>query len=92
MRIEHYDGINRTPALRLALTAQLELLTLGLCDVFWDQRAIVAFDETPIGLITWQHQAWLKQTDVALGYVVPHRRRERVYTHCGRPWSRRPRS
>jgi hypothetical protein len=85
MRIEHYDGINRTPALRLALTAQLELLTLGLCDptlnVFWDQKAIVAFDETPIGLITWQHQAWLKQIDVALGYVVPHRRREGVYTH-----------
>lgn len=85
VRIEHYDGINRTPALRLALQAQLELLSLGLCEpllnVFWDQKAIVAFDETPIGVITWQHQVWLKQIDVALGYVVPERRREHVYTH-----------
>jgi hypothetical protein len=86
VRIEHYDGINRTPALRLALTAQLELLSLGLCEpllnVFWDQKAIVAFDEAePIGVITWQHQAWLKQIDVAIGYVVPQHRRERVYTH-----------
>src|SRR5258708_4178971 len=76
MRIEHYDGINRTPALVLALKAQLELLEAGRCDpilnIFWDQKAIVAFDVlTPVGVLTWTHSAWAKQIDIALGYVEP---------------------
>jgi predicted acetyltransferase len=69
------------------LQAQLELMDLALVEpvlnIFWDQRAIVAFDEEDkaVGVITWQHVPYMKQIDVALGYVPPQRRREHIYTH-----------
>jgi GNAT superfamily N-acetyltransferase len=89
MRIEHYDGLNRTPALRLALVGQLELFDLGLAanvlNVSWDHQAFVAFDEEDraIGVLTWAHQKWSNSIDIAIGYVVPHERRQGVY---GRLW------
>lgn len=89
MKIEHFDGINRTPALRLLLVAHLELMDLGLmepvCQVGWDNQAIVAFDEEnrAIGVLSWSHAKWSKTIDVGIGYVVPHERRQNVY---GRLW------
>lgn len=89
MRIEHYDGLNRTPALRLVLIGQLELIDLGLgqnvLNVGWDHQAFVAFDEEDraIGVLTWVHQKWSKSIDVGIGYVVPHERRQGTY---GRLW------
>jgi GNAT superfamily N-acetyltransferase len=85
MKITHYDGLNRTPALRLALVGQLELLDLGLAqpvlNVNWDNQAFVAFDEEdrPIGVLTWAHHKWSNSIDIAIGYVVPHERRQGVY-------------
>ncbi len=84
IRIEQYDGLNRTPALTLALKAQLELLETGrmeaVLNVFWDQQAIVAFYHgRPVGVITWKHAEWAKQIDIALGYVEPAYRGKGIY-------------
>lgn len=88
--IEHYDGLNRTPALRLALAAQLELLENELCEpllnIFWDQQAVVGFwahegcSPRPVGVLTWNHVPAFKHIDVALAYVEPQRRLGGVYT------------
>lgn len=88
-RIEHYDGLNRTPALRLALKAQLEIIELGrselMLNVFWDHQAIVAFVEEPtaairpVGVLTWKQDQWAKQIAIALGYVEPEYRGQGIY-------------
>lgn len=84
IRIEHYDGLNRTPALYLALKAHVELLAADLhepvLNVYWDHRAIVAFDEQePIGVLTYTHTPGMLQLDIALGWVAPERRGRGVY-------------
>ena len=89
-RIVHYDGINRTPALALALRGQLEMLERGLCDpvlnIYWDQQAIVAFGPggAPIGVLTWQHTKAFKQFDIAIGYVLPDYRAHHIYRRLWR--------
>lgn len=84
IRVEHYDGLNRTPALLLATRGYLELLENGLCDqllnVSWEHQALVAFEGVaPVGVLTFVYQAWAKQIDIAIGYVIPDRRRYGVH-------------
>lgn len=79
-----YDGLSRTPAYELAITGHLELLERGRAEnvvaVLWDHKAVVGFvDGLPVGVITFQHTAWMKQIDIAIGYVRPEFRRRGLY-------------
>lgn len=85
MRIEHYEGLNFTPALKLAVRGWLELLEEGLADnalgLAWDQNAFVAFDEDgeAVGTIVYQHFQYRKELWVQQGYVLPEHRGKGVY-------------
>ena len=82
VRIENFDRLPNTPALRLAVRCWHELLESGFIDlgataVNWDHRAIVVFDdEKAVGMLTWTDQEWANQVGVVLAYVVPEHRRK----------------
>ena len=87
MKIQHYDSIPHTPALRLAVRCWHDLLEAGHisdggCAVGWDHKAIVAFadDGTPIGVLTWVDQGWANEVAALLGYVVAAHRMKGVQT------------
>jgi RimJ/RimL family protein N-acetyltransferase len=88
IRIEHYDRIVRTPALKLAVQCWHELLSSDLIDdgasaVSWDQKAIVAFDDLnarAIGVLTYFDQDYTNSVAVALAYVLPGYRGMGVHT------------
>ena len=74
IRLERYNGINRTPALKLLMRAHLALLDAELGDnvvgIFWDDMAIVAFDDDfPVGVISYRHYDHLKEVNVVIGWV-----------------------
>ena len=84
MTTKLYNGLNRTPALKLAMQGNLEVIDAGFCpDLLlfnWDNDAIVAFvDDTPVGVITFSHIVHLKQIDIGIGYVDPVHRGSSVY-------------
>lgn len=85
MRIEHYDGLNRTPALPLAVEGWFRLFQQGLAgdtvQVQWDHNSLVAFDndDVAMGIITYAHLEYLKSLTVCIGYVRPAYRRLGVY-------------
>jgi L-amino acid N-acyltransferase YncA len=85
MRIEHFEGLNRTPATVLAIQGWLELQERGLgepvMNLNWDANVIAALadDGACIGVIVWQHIKWTRQVFVDLGYVAPAARQQGVY-------------
>lgn len=83
--LQHYDGVCRTPALKLAVEGWNALLQAGLVEevalIGWDNKAFVAFiGKDPIGVLTYSSQAdYAKQYHVNIGYVLPAHRRKGVY-------------
>lgn len=82
--IKHFDGINFTPALPLALRGVLELIDAGLSDpvltLDWDAAAIVAFSNgKPVGVLVWKKLDWRKEAFIQLGYVLPDHRGQGAY-------------
>lgn len=89
MRIELYEGVNNTPALRLLAEAWLERLAAGDPQetvINWDHCAFVAFtddaspNDTPVGVISFEHIKWRRLLWVQLSYVVPSARRQGVHS------------
>jgi GNAT superfamily N-acetyltransferase len=82
--IKHYEQINFTPAIPIAVRGQHELLEAGLSEpvalFHWENRAIVAFHgQTPVGVIIWDLAAHRKEANIIIGYVVPEYRRAGIY-------------
>ena len=83
MRIEHYDTINRTPAVELCIRGHVELLDTEHCSkpgfvlVQGDHSALVAFatnqtdGDIPIGVLSYEHDAECKHYEIKMGYVLP---------------------
>ncbi len=86
VEIRHFKTIGRTPLLPLAVRGWAELIEVGHHDggflLAWDQEAVGAFDDdgAAIGVLTWMDQGWQNAIAIALGYVVPERRRQGVHT------------
>jgi RimJ/RimL family protein N-acetyltransferase len=63
----------------------VDLLRAGLVAdtvplIYWDDRAVVAYDAgRPIGIITYAKADWLQCANIHLGYVVPEHRGHGVY-------------
>jgi GNAT superfamily N-acetyltransferase len=83
-KIDHYAGIENTPALQIALRGQLECAEAGGAQevgLHFSYNAILASaDGEPVGVIVWyeqkeQHRLWLQ-----LGYVKPEWRGCSIYT------------
>jgi len=86
--VEHYVGLNRTPALPLAVRGWMALIQDGHCNnlvlISADQNAVVAFvGGEPAGVMTYRHDLVMKEFSVGLGYVLPAYRRLGLY---GRLW------
>lgn len=82
-KIQHYEGLNRTPAVAILVEGWHDLLREGHAEdsiiLHWEQNALVAVDGvgSPIGVLAYEKQPGYKQWWVALGYVRP------VYRHMG---------
>jgi len=84
VKLDRYDGLNRTPGIALALRANLELIEAGQSVpallIGWDHKNIVAsHDGVPVGILTFVHQDWLKEVDIGVGYVLPEYRGRGCY-------------
>ncbi len=82
--IRHYEGINRTPALKLAARGWVSLLDAGyaadVCVLYWSHNAFVAaIDGVPVGVLVYDKVEHDKALHVVLGYVVPECRRKGIY-------------
>lgn len=84
-QIDHYDGLDGTPAAAIALRGMAELLALAgseqLIGLHWSYPAITAsIDGKVVGVIVWIDQVKeSKRICLQLGYVVPERRAEGIY-------------
>lgn len=84
--VRAYEGLNRTPALGLALDGWVAMRKMNVVDqgaimLVWDHNALVAFrNEEPIGVLTYSDTKWLKQYDIGIGYVEPPFRGVGVYS------------
>jgi Acetyltransferase (GNAT) family len=84
MTIAHYSGLNRTPALPLAVRGWLSLIESGHCSnviqVTADQNGFVgSVGGTPAGVLTYRHEPVTKELIVGLGYVLPEYRNTGLY-------------
>jgi len=84
IRTELLTNMQRTPAVKLAVRGQLEIIESGHGDEIlmlqWDHNAILGwFDHEPVGVITFSHTKWVRQLDIHIGYVVPEHRGRGVY-------------
>lgn len=82
--IHHHDGINNTPALDIATRGFVELRSAGLTlphiPLGWDHNALTASVEQDIvGVLTYQHLAYMKELHVGVGYVEPAWCRNGIY-------------
>lgn len=82
---EHFENINRTPAMKLLVEGWFTLLQDGLSEpivsIFHDDEAVVGYaDGQPAGVISAFFVAWSKTTYIRIGYVRPVFRRQGVYT------------
>lgn len=88
-RIDHYQGLDGTPAVALALRGQTECLEHGgeqAVGLHWSYNAITAtIDGKVVGVIVWIDQMkdsrriWLQ-----LGYMLPEFRGRGIYSYL---WS-----
>lgn len=83
-RVEHFEGVNNTPAVDLAVAGWMELrrqgFTLQAIPLGWDHNAFVAFaGQEPVGVLTYQHLGYVKHVAIGTGYVVPEWRGNRIY-------------
>jgi GNAT superfamily N-acetyltransferase len=86
VRIEHFEGLNRTPAIGIAVRGWHHMLEDGFASdtiaMAWDHNAFVAFDHynQAVGVLTYAKIDHLKEWSICIGYVLPERRRTKVYT------------
>lgn len=84
-RTEGVEGINRTPALAIALEGYAWLLGQGFAEpiipVSWETNAIVGYGSSggPLGVITFDHMKWRKEIHIGIGYVHPMARGQGLY-------------
>lgn len=89
MKIEHYEKLNNTPAVKIAVEGWNEMLVRGVARevvmVQWDSNALVAFHQNdllelvPAGVIIYAHLEWAREMHINIGYVRPAFRRQGVY-------------
>lgn len=85
MAIAHYVGLNRTPALPLAVRGWLALIDADHCSnyvqVTADQNAFVAIlDDTAAAVLTYRCEPLLKEFQVGIGYTLPPYRGQGLYS------------
>jgi GNAT superfamily N-acetyltransferase len=83
--IAHYIGLNRTPALPLAVRGWFALIEADHCSnyvqVTADQNALVAFvDDTAAAVLTYRYEPSLKEFQVGIGYTLPAYRGQGLYS------------
>lgn len=86
MKILHFDEINNTLAVPVALDAWHALRQQSLCQRFvlvaWDDSALVAVSgehDFPLGILTYRVAKWRKVIELQIGFVYPEQRRRGVY-------------
>lgn len=96
IHIQHWEGIENTPALPIALRGQLECAAAGGAQevgLHYSYNAITAtivgeFAGRPVsevvGVIVWHAQKEQHRIWLQLGYVVPECRGRGVYSHLWR--------
>lgn len=82
--IRHYVGLNRTPALPLAVRGWLALIEADHCSnyvqITADQNAFVAFEDgVAAAVLTYRHEPALKQIEVGIGFTLPDYRARGLY-------------
>ena len=87
--INHYEGMDGTPAVAIALLGQLECLNEGgerAVGLHWSYNAITATVENKVvGVIVWFDQTKeSKRIWLQLGYVLPAFRGKGIYSHLWR--------
>jgi len=93
VRLEYYDKILGTPALKLLLNGWHELSEQGVIGdisvgINWDHKAIVAFGteespawkDDPVGVLGFQHFDWANYFNTTIAWVTPALRRHGVHT------------
>src|SRR3954469_18342494 len=87
--IHHYEGIDNTPAVAIALLGQLECVNEGgerAVGLHWSYQAITAtIDNKVVGVIVWLDQMKeSKRIWLQLGYVLPAFRGKGIYSSLWR--------
>ena len=87
--IRHYNGLNRTPALVLAVRGWMALIDAGHCSdyvqVYAEQDALVIFvDGVAAGVLTYRHVLLGKELMVGIGYIADAYRGQKLY---GQLWN-----
>jgi GNAT superfamily N-acetyltransferase len=91
IEVLHVDGLNGTPAARLATQGWLEMVERGLgepgdvINIHWSQKALVAvvrngMEHVPAGVLTYEVVEATKSMFLSQAYVVPEFRGRGVYT------------
>lgn len=86
MRIEHYEGLNRTRAIGIAVRGWHHMLEDGFAgdtiEIVWDHNAFVAFDfyGQAAGVLTYAKLDHRKEWSICIGYVLPEKRRSGIYS------------
>jgi GNAT superfamily N-acetyltransferase len=87
VKIEHYTGLDHTPATAFACRAHAELLSEGgeqAVALHWSYNVILAsISGKPVGVIVWFEQKETRGLWLQLGYVAPEHRKQGVY---GKLW------
>lgn len=80
IEVRAFDGINNTPAAKLAVCGWLDTAERGLGDgalnMSWDHKAFVAYcangrDMLPVGVLTWRFLDFIRELHIIQSYVLP---------------------
>lgn len=87
--LDHYEGLDGTPAVEIALRGQSECIADGgerFVALHWSYNAITATVEGHVvGVIVWVDQMKeSKRIWLQLGYVLPAFRKKGIYSHLWR--------
>lgn len=82
--VQHFEQINRTPALPIAVEGHNAMLQAGMSDpvtaINWDNEALLAKDDAAaVGVLVFCHHKWDCSLFVNIGYVQPSARRQGAY-------------
>lgn len=88
-QIDHYEGIDSTPVIAVAVRGHAELLAAGSPEQFvllhHSYNGIAAtVDGKVVGVIVWFDQKDSKRIFLQLGYVLPEFRGKGIYGHLWR--------
>jgi GNAT superfamily N-acetyltransferase len=88
-QIDHYEGIDGTPVVAIAVRGHAELLAAGAPEQFvalhYSYNGITAsLDGKVVGVIVWIDQKDSRRIWLQLGYVLPEFRGQGIYNHVAR--------